>query len=473
MKQIIKKQFKFFLDKAGSPFYKLKLAITPVVYPQNDKALADRLPEYNMQRPYGAKKLICYVPKNNVVFFRNGRVLPCSYNQTYCLGNYPADSVKEILEGEKRITLIALHNKSDLSQGCRYCRDFIASGRYNGLKSMTFDRYSFRHKKDMPAVMEFDISSRCNLNCIMCNEKERSAEPVNSPYDDKFIEEITPSLKHIKEAKFYGGEPFMIKQYYKIWDVITTLNPQAKIFVITNGTILNDEIKALLKKGRFEIGVSVDSLNKENFEKIRHGAKFETVMENLKWFNQYCKSKNTCLSVSMTIFRENWQDIPDLLRFCNQNQCSVFFSYLYKPEGLSLWTLPADEIKTIYNYLKGYGFSKTNTIEIYNSKCYGEIIDHLNFWANPPNPQIIWEGRLAEYIQINKCISKTEAEALSKEISGKLQDMVIESGYKRYLPGIFKELQNIDMSDFLLFYYNQPKEMLVEQLELFVKKLNL
>ncbi|HQL70102.1 MAG TPA: radical SAM protein [Bacteroidales bacterium] len=469
----IKKHLQYYFNRVSVPFARLKQSFVPLIYPPNDAQLASHIKDYNKHRPYGPQKLICYVPQNSLVFFRDGRVLPCSYNQTYEFGKYPENSVKEIIEGERRRAFIAMHYNNDLSQGCSYCRNFIASGKYNGVKSMSFDRYSFRKKPWSPAVMEFDISSHCNLRCIMCNERMRSVEPPDSPYNDQFIGEITPYLLHIKEAKFFGREPFTIQQYYKIWDIITTHNPRAKIFVITNGTNLNEEIKALLNKGRFEIGVSVDSLNKEKFEKIRKGARFETVIENLHWFNSYCKSKNTCLSVSMTIFRENWQDIPDILRFCNKYQCSVFFSYLYKPEILSLWTLPTDEILSIYQYLKEFSFSRNNAIEVYNSKCYAEIIEHLNYWAHPPDRKKAWEGRLSEYIQVHKSIRKTEAETLSHEISKSLEKVIIESGYKKHLPGIYQELLNIDMGEFLLFYYNQPKEMWVEQLDLFIKKLNL
>jgi MoaA/NifB/PqqE/SkfB family radical SAM enzyme len=465
----IKNIARFCLTKFGKPLYKTKLFITSVRKPQNDSALASKLNDYNLCRPYGAKRQICYVANNNVAFFRDGKALACSYNQTYEFGNCSTQSIKEIFEGEKRKKFIAAHRQNDLSIGCRYCRDFIVSGKYNGLKSMTFDRYANR-KRIYPAVIEFDISSHCNLRCIMCNERNRSQVPNENIYNESFIEEITPYLKHIKEAKFYGGEPFMIKQYYKIWNIITHTNPNTKIFVITNGTILNEEIKKILNRGKFEIAVSVDSLNKEKFEKIRKGAKFETVIKNLHWFNNYCKQKNTTLSVSMTIFRENWQDIPDILEFCNRNNCSVFFSYLYKPEDFSLWTLPEQELKSIADYLSGFHFTKKNAIEIYNAKCYDEIKDHLKYWTNPPDPQIEFENKLLDYFNANNENNrKSDPASKTKEFINYISMAIEDLGYHEQKSKIFKELKNIDIDHMIKFYQEHDKNELYEKMQEFFK----
>jgi MoaA/NifB/PqqE/SkfB family radical SAM enzyme len=446
---------------------------TSIVYPKGDPELSEKLEDYNKERPYGTQKLICYVARNNLLFSRSGKVMACSYNQSYIFGKYPEQSIDEIILGEKRQKFIDAHSRNNLSLGCNYCRDFIVSGKYHSLKAVNYDIYSKRKNNLHPAVIEFDISSYCNLRCIMCNEKNREVESQNNIYNDQFIEEIFPLLKHIKEAKFYGGEPFVIKQYYKIWNIIVNENPQAKIFVITNGTHLDEQIKNLLNKGNFEISVSVDSLNKERFEKIRKGANFENVMQNLDWFIDYAKRKKRNLSVSMTIFRENWKDIPEIMSLCNKYDISVFFSYLYIPEELSLWTLTNKDKLKIKEYLYGFSFENNTSVQQYNQRCYNEIIEHLEYWTQEFDKQDELQKRLKNYLIENENISSEAAKVKTDEIITNIKDLICEAGYEKYLDILFYELQKIDIKSFYEIYTNKPKESLINELNTWAKSLTL
>lgn len=440
--------------------------------PKGDPELAAKLNEYSKHRPLGSRRQICYVANINMLFSRDGTVLACSYNQQFKFGKYHEKSIDEIVKGEKRTQFTEAHRHNNLTLGCNYCRNYIVSGKYQGLKTMNYDIYSGNNSK-WPAVLEFDISSYCNLRCIMCNEKNREVETENNIYNDKFIEEITPLLKHIKEAKFYGGEPFVIKQYYKIWDIIVNLNPQAKIFVITNGTHLNERIKNLLNNGNFEISVSIDSLNNEKFEKIRKGANFEKVMQHLDWFIDYSKRKKRSLSLSMTIFRENWEDIPDILSYCNKNKISVFFSYLYNPRELSLWTLPNNEKDRIKEYLSGFTFTAKSAIEQYNRKCYTEIIEHLRYWSQNFDDKLQLVSQLSNYFIENKNMSTETARAHATEIVLNLTKLIREAGYENQLETIIATIRNGDMQSFYEAYLNKSAESLKSELDTWVKSLTL
>ena len=67
-----------------------------------------------------------------------------------------------------------------------------------------------------------------------------------NPYDDDFITQLEEFIPHLEQAFFVGGEPFMIEIYFKIWEKIVETNPSCMISVQTNGTILNQKVKALL-----------------------------------------------------------------------------------------------------------------------------------------------------------------------------------------------------------------------------------
>jgi MoaA/NifB/PqqE/SkfB family radical SAM enzyme len=76
----------------------------------------------------------------------------------------------------------------------------------------------------MPKVMEFELSNECNLECVMCNgsfsssirKNREKLPPIISPYNDDFVNELDAFIPHLTDAKFLGGEPFMIEIYLKI-----------------------------------------------------------------------------------------------------------------------------------------------------------------------------------------------------------------------------------------------------------------
>ena len=61
----------------------------------------------------------------------------------------------------------------------------------------------------------------------------------------------------------------------------------------------------------FEVVVSIDSIYKENFEKIRVGANFEKVLENIDYLNKKGFLKN----IDFCVQRDNFDEIPFVIQF--------------------------------------------------------------------------------------------------------------------------------------------------------------
>ena len=346
--------------------------------------------EYNKFRPSGYKKLICYVPFTNLSFTFDGRALACNYNFTAVLGKYPDNSIRDMWNSRQAKTFRDHMSCNDLSYGCDYCKNFLFSRKFSGLKPQVYDKYSNNRSLQYPRVLEFELSNLCNLECVMCNGGVSSAirrnrekkEPLKNPYDSNFIFQLEEFIPHLKEAKFYGGEPFLIPAYFEIWDRIEKLNPGINIFTITNGTVLNDKIKKVLENNNFDLAISIDSIQKERFEKIRKNASFEEVMANLNYYNDYCKKRKKVLSVSKTIMIENWEEIPSIVEFCNRIGAQVFFSYLERPKELSLKNLDAAELQEIYTTLNRNTFKGKLPVQEYNIRCYFDIIKQIQYWIN-------------------------------------------------------------------------------------------
>lgn len=450
---------------------------------------------YNKHRPGGAKDLICYVPFNSLTFSWLGKVYACTYNRNILVGEYPKDSLRDIWFGEplKKLQGYIAHN--DLNYGCQHCKYFVEKEKFTGLKPQSFDKYADYKEHRYPRVMEFEISNKCNLECIMCNGNTSSAirqnkdklPPLAMPYDDKFVEQMREFIPHLKEAKFFGGEPFLIHSYFQIWDVMMEMNPSINIFVITNGTVLTEKVKDLLSKGDFELAVSIDSIRKERYEFIRKNANFETTMENLDYFNEYTKSRGRTMSLSFTTQRENWDEMPEVIEFCNKKGMVFFNSFLTAPFDLSLIFLPSEKLKEVYAYLSKFELPESNELEKYNKSVFLDYLKYIRHYEEKNRNGIDYSEQKDNYEAViserstaeNKKFSSRE-ELYEKIRAAKMTDLKIsKEEVVARLETLFASLNDLEAEKRILSgVYNSPLEIMIRDVsnwteeELYVKVKN-
>lgn len=342
---------------------------------------------YNFARFIGPQPYVCYAPFNNLFFDVRGKVLVCNQNRSFELGDIQKNTIQEIWQGENRKTLQQYFEKNDLSKGCFKCADAIKSKNYNGLPALSYDTTAKRNS-EFPTRMEFEISNTCNLACTFCNSYFSTAyskhyEGKNAchfEYPDDFVDQLLPFIPHLEYTKFSGGEPLLIKPYFDLWEKIISINPQCGIHIQTNGTVLNQRIKSMLEKGKFYIGVSLDSARKESFEQIRTFAKFDQVMENLAYFMTYCKSKNTTLNIPFTPTRLTRFEVHEFVTLANKFEATAFFNVLWGPVGQAIWTLPSDELKSLVEFYEPMKLSSGSFTEYKNVKQFEFFKNQLKQW---------------------------------------------------------------------------------------------
>ena len=341
---------------------------------------------YNITRPYGPQPVLCYAPFKNMYFGISGFVRACCRSETNCLGSFPQQTIKEIWLGKGTQKMKEYIKNNDLSQGCIECHQHLTGGNFSAVVAKMFDYQKLNDK--FPSIMEFELDNTCNLECVICAgrlsssiRKNRDKLPETmSPYNESFVKQLEEFIPHLEEARFYGGEPFLINIYYDIWELILKINPNVKIYIQTNGTVLNDRIKKMMDKGMFIINISIDALKKPLFEKLRLHADFDMVMNNLMYFHNYSLKKKTFFCITPTIMRENWQELPDLINFCNKLNIPLFYNTLYRPEHLALYTLKGKELQVIYDELKTHEFRNQNSTQKQNNYFYKDFVNLVATW---------------------------------------------------------------------------------------------
>lgn len=352
---------------------------------EGDKALSTaQVNDFNKHRFVGPRKAVCYAPFNNIYFGSNGNAIACCYNRDHLFGTYPKLNLTEIWGNDANLRLRKKMLENDLSSGCKLCYNQLVNGNYDALSPYYYDLIPVQ--RNYPSSMEFELSNTCNLACIMCTDEFSSQHEESSSrrmvYDIAFTEQLEEFIPHLKQTRFFGGEPFLIGLYYTIWEKIIALNPKCRITVQTNATVLNSKVKEILERGNFHIGISIDSLQKENYETIRRNAKFESVMDNIEYFVEYCKRKSSTLSISICPMTINWQEIPDIINFCNQRRAWIYFNTVIYPPELSIQQLGSSEIDNIIIKLSGCSLETGNIFSNKNKKHFIDFIMLLRGWKD-------------------------------------------------------------------------------------------
>lgn len=169
-----------------------------------------------------------------------------------------------------------------------------------------------------PVVAQIEPTSQCNLRCEMCI-RDKIGVPIGTMKFEDF-KKILDKLDSLFKIHLSGqGEAFLNNELFKMIEyankrgIIVNLN--------TNATLFNEEtIKKICKVDLGEIAISMESTDKEKYEKIRKGAKFEKVMEGIKKLNESLKEnkKRTIVSLAITILKENVDELPEFIKFADK-----------------------------------------------------------------------------------------------------------------------------------------------------------
>lgn len=398
---------------------------------------------FNAERPAHARGVLCHAPFKSINFEQNGSMRVCCYNKTEILGSYPQQSIHEAWFGEKAETLRGYMRGNSLAGGCMACAEQISAGNYMGTKAIYYDEYAdnknfwgrlksgFRKTgfEDYPKVFEFEISNICNLECVMCDgyfssaiRKNRERLPkLKNPYDDNFVEQVKHFLPHLTDAKFLGGEPFLIDTYYKIWDEIINRNLPVRVHITTNGTTLTKKAKSYLEKMAAGITMSIDSLHKENYERIRKNANFDEVQEAIRWYLDYRDRKNEYLVFSVCPMKSNAWELPNIVDFCNRHGIYVHLNTVWFPEKESIRFMAAEKITEIMESFGGVVFDPNNPLHRHNEKKIRDFRSHLQAWVAES------EARMEEQAKIDflKNIFETFGDAEIDAMPLPAQDMML------------------------------------------------
>lgn len=191
-------------------------------------------------------------------------------------------------------------------------------------------RYRFNHYprhnclSEYPILLAIEPTSVCNIRCTMCfqvdEELSLNRDLMGFMKFDLYRRIIDESVANDLSAVVLAsrGEPllhtdiFRMIKYAKACGILD-------VKLNTNVTRLTPErSRALLESAPDTLVFSVDASLKEDFERIRVGAKFDKIVENIESFNEIRRKEfpdcPTRTRVSMVLLDEG-QDVENAMRF--------------------------------------------------------------------------------------------------------------------------------------------------------------
>lgn len=111
------------------------------------------------------------------------------------------------------------------------------------------------------------VTRSCNLNCVYCYQTHKGPASMSFPTAKACVDEIFKNFQdNVYDGillKFMGGEPLLeFDLLRQVYEYVNERYPDRKkmLFATTNGTLLNDEMKAWFHEHRrqFYLGLSID-----------------------------------------------------------------------------------------------------------------------------------------------------------------------------------------------------------------------
>jgi len=322
------------------------------------------------------KSNICPLPWTHLEVDVNGGASPC------CLykGNIPDVKVyetdlKTIQKNEYMEKLRQKFKDGERPLGCESCWQEEDAGktskRMNSLYKMKNSLKNWTPNSE-PTLkfIDFKLGNVCNLKCRICGswssskwaqeELDYGENPVAKKNlkeggwpkrHPKFFDDIKEYLAEAEYFEFTGGEPFMIRDHFKILMhcVEKGYAKNIDIHYNTNGTHLppRDIFDLWRYFKRVEIAFSIDDIG-EQFQYQRHPANWKEVNHNLVEFKTY-QTQNMEFQICTTISIFNIFSLAKIALWVAQYQPNFFYvNTCFDPDYFNIQTLPK-QVKNIVN----------------------------------------------------------------------------------------------------------------------------
>ena len=159
---------------------------------------------------------------------------------------------------------------------------------------------------------QIEVSSKCNYKCVTCRHGYYEyGQNLPPQICDILIQDVLPSL-NILELQG-TGESLLNSMTSQL---IKAASDNTEITLITNGSLLTDEIMHILVSAGTQVVISLDGSNEKIYTLHRPVGSFSKVIRNVQRLNEIRCSVPNCgcsIVVNMVLTRLNSMDIKNMI----------------------------------------------------------------------------------------------------------------------------------------------------------------
>jgi len=174
-------------------------------------------------------------------------------------------------------------------------------------------------------LFQVDPSTRCNLNCIMCPWKELHTNAQDMTWET--YDALSANFKLVEEVDFTGsGEPLMHPDLEQM--ISGAKRSGCKVGFSSNGVLLTPKrSEKLIEAGLDWVAISFDAATEETYSRIRVGASFGYVLENLRNLQKIKTQRPDRKPYTMLFFvmmKENIHELPAAIELASELSIDFF-----------------------------------------------------------------------------------------------------------------------------------------------------
>jgi len=219
-----------------------------------------------------------------------------------------------------------------------------------------------------PRYIEVEVTTRCDLKCTMCEHTywREKGRDMNFEQFKKIIDDF-PKLCWVGTTGI--GSSFLNKEYFKMLEYAKSKAIYVELFDSFH-RLDKEKIDTIVKGSLIDrLVCSIDGASKNTYEKIRVGANFDRVTENIRALAETKRKYKTSFpefSFHYVISRDNYFEVPKFVELVNNltdgDNIGILFSHLLHSFGEiedMIIELPQDIRREAMDTAKRYGIKIT------------------------------------------------------------------------------------------------------------------
>lgn len=179
-------------------------------------------------------------------------------------------------------------------------------------------------------ILQWHLSEVCNLKCLHCYQEKHKHTTLSYQQLLIILEQYRGLLKKLKvkgHINLTGGEPLCSPHFFKLLDKLKKDKDLYSFSILTNGTLITDEIAKRISEYNPEyVQVSLEGGKKTN-DYIRGKNVYKKVATAIKYLKKY----NIFVSISFTATKINYKEFPQVVKFAEKYNVDNVWSDRFIP----------------------------------------------------------------------------------------------------------------------------------------------